>query len=164
MAEILLITPTEITETTILGGNVDTDKYTFCILDAQLRVIEPMLGTELYEKIKTDLENNTLAGLYLELYNDYIKPITKFSTIANYLDIASYMVDNGGVFKHAPESKEIVSVSEVSSLVQKYNGMADMFIIRFQKWICKNYLIEYKSCQDKVNADKDIKTTFGWKF
>jgi len=164
MAEILFITPTEMTNTTILGGNVDFDKYTFCVLDTQLRVIEPLLGTELYEKIKTDLDANALAGLYLELYNDYLKPITKFSSVANYLDIASYMVDNGGIFKHAPENKEIVGISEVSSLVQKYNGMSDMFIGRFQKWICKNPLVEYKTHQDKVNADKNIKTTFGWKF
>jgi len=164
MAEILFITKTEMTNTTILGGNVDFDKYSFCVLDTQLRVLEPLLGTELYEKIKTDLEDETLSGLYLEMFNDYVKPITKFASVANYLEIASYMVDNGGIYKHVTDNKQVVEKNEVMSLVQKYNGMTDMFIIRFQKWICNNNLIEYKMYQDKVNADKDIKTIFGWKF
>lgn len=164
MAEILFITKTEMTNTTILGGNVDFDKYSFCVLDTQLRVLEPLLGTELYEKIKTDLDAETLSGLYLEMFNDYVKPITKFASVANYLEIASYMVDNGGIYKHVADNKQVVEKNEVMSLVQKYNGMTDMFIIRFQKWICNNHLIEYKMYQDKVNADKDIKTIFGWKF
>lgn len=163
MAEILFISKTEMTNTTILGGNVDFDKYSFCVLDTQLRVLEPLLGTELYEKIKTDLETETLSGLYLELFNDYIKPITKFASVANYLEIGSYLVDNGGIYKHTADNKENVERNEVMSLVQKYNGMADMFIGRFQKWICKNHLTEYKTHQDKVNADKNIKTIFGWK-
>ena len=163
MAEILFITKAEMTNTTILCGNVDFDKYSFCVLDTQLRVLEPLLGTELYEKIKTDLEAETLSGLYLEMFNDYVKPITKFASVANYLEIASYLVDNGGVYKHVADNKQVVEKNEVMSLVQKYNGMTDMFIIRFQKWICKNHLVEYKTYQDKVNADKDIKTIFGWK-
>jgi hypothetical protein len=163
MAELLLIDPNTMTDTTILGGNVDFDKYRFCVLDTQLRVVEPLLGTELYDKIKTDFEAGTLDGLYLEMFNDYIKPILKFSSVASYLEIASYMVDNGGIFKHAPENKEQVAVSEVSGLVQKYNGISDMFIIRFEKWIRRNLLPEYKTSQDEVNAVQNLRTKMGWK-
>ena len=56
MAEFLFIQPTEITSTTIMGGNVDIDKYLFCIADTQISVIEPLLGTELYDKILADAE------------------------------------------------------------------------------------------------------------
>ena len=45
MAELLFITPQEITQTSIIGGNVDTDKYQMCILETQVRVIEPLLGS-----------------------------------------------------------------------------------------------------------------------
>jgi hypothetical protein len=36
MAELLLITPQEIAQTTVMGGNVDIDKYTFAIANVQL--------------------------------------------------------------------------------------------------------------------------------
>jgi len=90
MAETLFITPAEIAATTILGGNVDTDKYVVNIVFAQLSVIEPLLGTELYEKIKTDFESESLSGLYETLFNDYIKPITKHEALAEYIEVSNF--------------------------------------------------------------------------
>ena len=163
MAEFLFITPEEIQSTTIMGGNVDPDKFLFCIANVQLTIIEPLLGSELYNKILTDAENDTLTGLYLELYDIYIKPITKNSAVAEYLTIASYMVQNGGIFKHTGENIEVVDKQEIQYLAQKYNSYAQMFVQRFNKWICNNHLLEYKFHQDEVNANKGIKLTAGWK-
>ena len=81
MAELLFTSPSELAETTILGANVDIDKYTFTILSVQLSVIEPLLGTLLYDKIVTDLTADTLAGSYLTLYTNFVKPITKNEAI-----------------------------------------------------------------------------------
>jgi len=39
--------------------------------------------------------------------------------------------------------------------------LAQMYIQRFEKWICKNNIAEYKRYQDEVNAQK-IKVTSGW--
>ena len=163
MAELLFITPNEMTSSTILSGNTDTDKYLFCILQAQITTIEPLLGTELYDKIKLDIENNTLAGLYSELYTDFIKPITKNEALAQYIEIASYMVDNGGIYKRAGENVEVVAKDEVQYLAGKYKSLAQMYVGRFNKWICKNMLSEYKTCQEEVNALKDINLNVGWK-
>ena len=153
------------TDTTILSGNTDVDNYLYCIMDTQIRVLEPLLGTLLYNKIKTDLEANTLSGLYLELYSNYIKPITKFESVASYIEVAPYMVTNGGIFKHAPENKEVVEPREVTTLAQKYHSTADMFIIRLKKWFCDNgsELIEYTYDQDGVKPHKNLRTIAGWK-
>ena len=160
--ELLFITPEQMTSSTILSGNIDTDKYLFCIADAQISVIEPLLGSLLYDKIKADIEADTLAGLYLELYTDFIKPITKNEAVAQYIEIASYMVDNGGIYKHTGDKIEVVAKDEVQYLAGKYHNLAQMYIGRFNKWICKNTIPEYKVCQDEVNAQK-VKTSLGWK-
>jgi len=154
MAELLFITPEEMTYSTILSGNTDTDKYLFCIADAQISVIEPLLGSILYDKIKSDIEGVGLAGLYLELYTDFIKPITKNEAIAQYVEIASYIVDNAGIYKHTGDKIEVVSKDEAQYLSSKYHNLAQMYVGRFNKWICKNPLTEYKQCQDEVNAQK----------
>ena len=119
MAEFLFQTPQEITATTIMGGNVDPDKYLFNIANVQLTIIEPLLGTLLYDKIYTEAEADTLSGDYLTLYNDYVKPIVKNSAVADYLTIASYMVTNGGIFKHTGENIEVVDKQEAQFLAQK---------------------------------------------
>jgi hypothetical protein len=132
MAELLFIRPEEITATTVLGGNVDIDNYLFCVSKAQLTVIEPLLGTILYDKIIEDIDNDTLTGDYLILFNDFVKPITKHSALAQFL-------------------------------AKKYSDYSQMIIGRFNKWICKNMLPEYKTCQDEVNAVKDLSVSAGWK-
>ena len=163
MADLLFITPQEMTDTTIIGGNVDVDKYTMCILSTQLRVIEPLLGTLLYDKIIADIEASTLAGLYLTLFNDFIKPITKYEACANYIAISPYSLTNGGLFKNNPENAVAVGVKEVDNLSEKYSSMAQMFIDRFNKWISKNELSEYKLTQDEVDA-QDIHINNTWTF
>lgn len=162
--EYLFITPQEMTSTSILGGNVAVGKYMFCVANVQVNTIENLLGTELYDKIITDVTTTGLTGLYLELYNDYIKPITKNRSIAEYIEISSYMLTNGGLFKHTGENIEVVTKEEALFLSNKYNAYAQGIIKRFEKWICKNPLAEYKTSQDGVNAKKGMKLTAGWRF
>lgn len=164
MAELLFITPQEMTQTTIMNGNVDVDKYAMCILNTQVRIIEPLLGTELYEKIKTDLPSG-LTGLYLEMFNDYIKPVTKYEACADYIAISPYTLANNGLFKNSPDNVEVVSKNEADFLSERYSSIAQTFVNRFDKWIGlnKNDIPEYKTSQDKVNA-QDINVNNGWYF
>lgn len=163
MAELLFITPQEMTQTTILGGNVDVDKYQMCILETQVRIIEPLLGSELYNKIISDIEGETLTGLYLELFNDYVKPITKYESCASYIAISPYVLGNGGLFKNNPENIQIVDKKEVDSLSERYSAIAQTYVERFNKWMELYKLEEYKIYQDKVNAIK-INVNNGWYF
>ena len=94
MAEKLFIDPSIMTEQTILGGNVDVDSYAFCIADTQVSIIEPLLGTLLYDKMITDLTFPvTYTGLYATLYTDFIVPITKHAATANYIEIAGVQLN-----------------------------------------------------------------------
>ena len=163
MAEFLFIQPSEMAETTILGGNVDIDKYVFNIANVQISVIEPLLGTELYNVILDGAENNTLTGDYLELYTKFVKPITKHQALAEYVEVSSFMITNGGAFKHAPENAETMDKDEIMLVSQKYSAFADMYVGRFNKWICKHTIPEYKRYQDEVNA-MNIQNKGGWYF
>tara|TARA_R110000803_G_scaffold76454_1_gene141050 strand:+ start:3296 stop:3820 length:525 start_codon:yes stop_codon:yes gene_type:complete len=164
MAEFLFITPAEITETTILSGSVDIDHYLLNIANVQLTVIEPLLGTELYDFILDGAENSTLTGLYLTLYNNYVKPITKHQALAEYVTVSGFQIKNGGAFKLVPENAEVMTKDEKAELSGIYSGIADTYILRFEKWICKNTLTEYKTYQDEVNASKSVSNTGGWWF
>jgi len=162
MAELLFTSPSELAETTILGGNVDVDKYTFSILNVQISVIEPLLGSLLYDKIILEITNDTLSGNYLVLFNEFVKPITKNEAVAEYIEVCSYTLDNGGLFKHQPDNAEVVSKDEAQFLSSKYHALAQMYVQRFDKWICKNDISEYKNYQDEVDASKNIQVTAGW--
>ncbi|HKK11860.1 MAG TPA: hypothetical protein VJ945_03455 [Flavobacteriaceae bacterium] len=164
MAIFLFVQPSEIAESTLIGGNVDIDKYAYTIELVQISVIEPLLGTELYDKIVTEATAATLTGDYLTLYEEYVQKITKYQATAEILDTLSYVVDNSGIIKNTPANAEVVSKEEVQFLSQKYSGIAQMYAQRFKKWICKNPLDEYKTVQDEVNAQRHMKLTGGWYF
>jgi hypothetical protein len=164
MATLLFISPEELVSTTIIGGNVDQDKFKMNIENVMITVIEPLLGTELYDKIVTDVTAGTTTGLYLTLFNDYIKPITKNQACAEYVTVSGFMITNGGAFKHSPENSELMDKDEKALISTIYSSKADTYIQRFEKWICKNPLTEYKTSQDEVNASKDISLTAGWYF
>jgi len=164
MAIKLFITPQEIANTTILGGNVDVDKYSFVINNVMITTIEPLLGTELYDKIVTDWTADTLSGDYLTLFTEYVQPITKNEAAAEYIEISSYTLGNSGLFKHAPDNAEVVDKDEAQFLGGKYHNLAQMYIQRFNKWICNNVITEYKTWQDDVNASKSMTVRSGWYF
>jgi len=162
--EFLFVSPSDIKSTTVIGGNVDVDKFVFVIADVQNTTILPLLGQELYEKILAEAEANTLTGDYLELYTKFVQPITKYQTVANYVLISNYMVDNGGTSVHQSNTKEAVDSDGLSKLANTYAGMADTFIDRFQEWICNHSLPEYKTYQEGVDASKHVSNRGGWFF
>ena len=109
---LLFITPAELTQTTIIGGNVDIDKFQMNIENVMITVIEPLLGTELYDKIVADITGSGLTGLYATLFNEYVKPITKNQACAEYVTVSGFMITNGGAFKHLPEDSELMDKDE----------------------------------------------------
>jgi hypothetical protein len=147
---ILLIKASDLTKNTPLGGNIDVDRYTPCLWDAQLLKLEPILGEDLYNKICTDFSTNALTGDYLTLYTNYIKPFLIHATAENYLLIGAYQIANGGIFKHTAENAESVSKSEVDYLVVNQRSKAEAYAMRMEKWLCKNNLVEYKKCENNT--------------
>ena len=161
----LLIKAEDLTKGTPLGGNIDVSKYLHVIKEIQVFVIEPILGTKLYEKIVLDYDNNSLQGDYKTLYDDYIKPIIIYSVAAEYVIIASYNVANGGIFKHNPENGEAVSKNEVDYLAQNQRNKSDAYIQRLQKFLCTVNLPEYTAAQEEsydITPDRTFKYTGGW--
>jgi hypothetical protein len=162
MATTLIIRPSEVTEMTPLGGNIDIDKILPIIYDVQITVIEPLLGTNLFNKIILDIENENLQGDYLILYNDYLKPILRHQIFAEYVEIASYSIDNGGIFKHQPTDSQIVDKSEVQYLAQTQRTKAQMYIDRAQRYLCNTNIPEFRDWNILNNKVKNIKVSGGW--
>jgi len=143
--ETILLNDNEITESTLLGGNIDIDRYKFCIIDAQISKLEESLGETLYEKIKTDFENNDLTGDYLILHTKYIKPFLIHQSALEYLKIGAYHVSNGGIYKHTPSNGTAIDKNEVDFLVENQRVKAEMYMQRMEKWLSLNRIPEYYS-------------------
>jgi len=150
MATVLLLKENELTKNTFLGGNIDTDLYVNCIADAQRSKIEEVLGETLYNKICTDFENDGLTGLYLTLYENYIKPFLIRQSAAEYLLVGAYKVNNNGIFKTNVENSQPLDKEEIDYLVKNQRLKAEMYQGRLERWLALNPLPEYTSQQNQI--------------
>jgi hypothetical protein len=164
MAKALFITRTDLVRNTIIDGNVDSDKFIQFIKIAQEIHVRNFLGTNLYDKISSDIESDSLSGDYLTLKNDYIVPMLIHYAMVDYLPFAAYQVKNGGVFKHTSENSQSVDKAEVDYLVNKERDFAEYYTRRFIEHMSFNNskYPEYNSnTNEDIYPDKDA-TFQGW--
>ena len=152
MAEALLISRNDIVKFTALNGNIDTDSFIQWIKVAQDIHIQNYLGTNLLEKIKTDIINNTLANPYLSLLTTYVKPMLIHWAMVEYLPFSAYTIANKGVFKHTSENATSVEKNEVDFLVEKERMIAQNYTERFITYINFNNSL-FPEYSTNSNAD-----------
>jgi hypothetical protein len=164
MATALFIKRQDLVRNSILDGNVDTDKFIQYIKIAQEIHVRNYLGTDLYNRISTDILNNTLNGDYLELVNDYIQPMLIHYAMVDYLPFAAYQVKNGGVFKHSSENAETATKEEVDFLINKERDIAEYYTRRFIDYMSFNqesFPEYYTNSNDDIHPDTNA-TFQGW--
>jgi len=164
MAQALFITRNDLVKYTAVNGNVDTDKFIQFIKISQDIHIQNYLGTDLFNKIGADIIAGTLAGDYLSLVNDYIKPMVIHWAMVEYLPFASYSIANKGVFKHSSENSSNVEKNEIDFLIEKSRNLAQYYTDRFITYMSFNNdsFPEYNSNSNSdVYPDKDASFE-GW--
>lgn len=164
MATVLFIKRADLVRNSIIDGNVDTDKFIQFIKIAQEIHIKNYLGSDLFNKITSDIQGGTLSGDYLTLVNTYIQPMLIHYAMVDYLPFASYSIKNGGVYKHISENAESVTKEEISFLVEKERDIAEYYTRRFIDYMSFNQssFPEYTSnTNDDVSPDYDANFS-GW--
>lgn len=165
MAEAILITRKDVVKFTAMNGGVDTDKFIQYIKIAQDIHVQNYLGTDLLQAIQTKIKAGNLAGDYLSLVTDYVKPLLCHWAMVEYLPFAAYTIANKGVYKHSSENAENVSKEEVDFLVEKERTTAQYYTDRFIDYMSFNAsskFPEYYSNNDEdISPDKDANFS-GW--
>jgi hypothetical protein len=153
MAKALLITNDDLLRYTNFSGNVDTDKLIQFISIAQDIHIQRLLGTDLLEKIQTDIIASNLTGNYLSLVTNWIKPALIHWAAVESIPMVSVTVANGGVYRSTPENAQVLTKDEVDSLVSKERDYAVYYSNRLVDYLCNNSSLfpEYTS-----NTNEDI--------
>lgn len=156
-----IILPSVIKERMSLHDNVD-DKLIYPEIKAvQDMYIMPLLGSTLFNKILTDIANNTLSGYYKTLMDDYL-----IMCICNYVmselpEGLNYQYWNKGVSQKTVENATQPTMSEMYSIVAKYKSRAEHYSKRARMYLIQNasaYFPEYRqfvSGVDTVYPDKN---------
>jgi len=159
-----LVTSQQIKTRTSLGGNVDPDKFMHLVDDAEALVLEPVLGTKLYDKIVSDVGDASISGNYLTIYNDYIVPILCYSVFAEYLRDGLIIAQNTGIFENTPDDKGGADIDNVKYVEKANKAKADAYIRRLEDYLCDVDIDEYDNAQDNdYDIDpRNVRTLSGW--
>lgn len=163
-----LITAQEVKSNTSMGGNVDSDLFNHIINDVQVMILENVLGTKLYDKIVTDFNEggtNNLAGDYLTMFNDYIKPVLWHSVFAEYLRDGLVRSHNGSIVTLQPEGSTTADIESIKYTSKNAQSKADVYIDRLERFLCEKDIAEYTDNQDNeydIDPKRDFNTVGGW--
>lgn len=125
--DVLLIDASILFKYTTLSGNFDIDKITPHIKVAQDIEIQEVLGTNLYRKILTDVQSDSLSGNYLTLVSQYVQPMLIHYSMSDLLQFHGYEISNAGILRNTPEGTNLPNESELDKLVKRERDIAETY-------------------------------------
>lgn len=127
MATALLISVNTIKQLTPIKGAVDSDYLIEHIKIAQDTGLRDIIGDDLLDKISADINAGTLENPYLSLVQNQIKYYLAYATASDYILIAGYSVDNGGVSRYSPSNGSEMSTDEISILASNLSHKSNFY-------------------------------------
>lgn len=156
MSKALFISREDLVRYTPISGNLDFDRVIQYVEIAQDIHIHEILGTDLYEKIQSDILGASLSGDYLTLVNKYVKPTLAQYALLEFLPFAQFSINNKGLFKHTSEAANALEKAELMMMIETTRDTATHYAKRLVDFICadSNLFPEYNT-----NSNGDIHPT-----
>jgi hypothetical protein len=154
----LFISSTRLKKDTALGGSVDDNLIMPYILLAQDMNILPVLGTDLYDKLKSDVQGGSLTGAYKTLVETYIQPALvqfAFSTLAPYLRLR--FSNNSVVVMGATEQSSSATYDDIKPLMDTATDAAEFYRQRLIDYL-RNNSSSFSEYTSNSGADLDPTT------
>ena len=120
--------------------------------------ILPVLGTDLYDKLKSDVQGGSLTGAYKTLVETYIQPALvqfAFSTLAPYLRLR--FSNNSVVVMGATEQSSSASYDDIKPLMDTATDAAEFYRQRLIDYI-RNNQSSFPEFSTNSGADLDPTT------
>jgi hypothetical protein len=157
--EVLFIDENYIKKYTWINGSVDPLMLYPAIYLAQDEKIQQYLGTDLYYKIKDDLEANTISGNYLLLLDRYIRRATCWWAMYEVLPHLWVKTDNGSLVQRTSEDTTSISTDAYEKYREQTRQKALFFTARMVDYLCYNQSLfpEYlTNVQNQMWSDTNV--------
>src|SRR3990172_6407546 len=133
----LFINPTEIKATTYLDENTDDELIRNVIALSQDLYIHQIIGTGLFEELKTQILAATTTSLNQTLLG-HIQFSLKFWVLYEGLEIFTFKFMNKSVMKKDSENSKPIDLKEMDRLKDKFRNTAEWYSQRRTKYLDQN--------------------------
>jgi hypothetical protein len=138
MAEVLFISDVYIKKYTIVNGAVDPNLLYPSVYLSQDKYLAPYLGDSLFEKLKDDIANNTLAGNYQTLVDDYCRKVVLWWTMVEAIPSLTYKLDNATLVQRTSEDATPISDTVMKDAIDRAKSNAETYTKRLVDYLCAN--------------------------
>ena len=137
-AEVLLINADYMKRYSHLNGSVEEAYIRPQIMLAQDKYVQSYLGTDLLNRLKDDVMNGTLAGVYDTLLNDYVRKMCLWWTMVEMIPHLYVRLDNGGLAIRTSEDTTPVSKADLDREMNLSRDNAQFYTERLIDYLCVN--------------------------
>ena len=118
-AEVLFVNPDYIKRITNINGSIEDAYLVPSIILAQDKYIQLYLGTDLLEKLKSDISGGTLAGDYATLMDSYVRKASLWWTMVELIPSLYVKMDNGSLVLRVSEDTQAISPDDLHREVER---------------------------------------------
>tara|TARA_R100000655_G_C3000062_1_gene194248 strand:+ start:5569 stop:6108 length:540 start_codon:yes stop_codon:yes gene_type:complete len=155
MAEVLFISEEKL-KSYAITGNVSAKHLLPHLKDAQRIYIESALGTDLYEKLQSDINDSTLSSPYSRLVNDYIQDCLVHYATLQAIPHLAYRIENGNIYSKVSETGNPLSREELADLKDSIKNTAEWYRARLVDYLHHN---QSSFPEYSTNTGADIKAS-----
>jgi hypothetical protein len=134
----LLISIEHIKKYTPINGSVDQNSIYPFIVTAQDTYLVDCLGTDLYDKIITDAEAETITGIYATIKDNYIPKLLCWKVAFDVYDHLVVKIDNGGLVTRISSDATPPSQRQVEALKDRAKHNLNNYTTRLIDYLCAN--------------------------
>lgn len=162
MQNTLLISEAKLKRFTDINNVLDVDLISSVIREAQIVHITRLLGSKLYDKIISDVDNGTLTGNYKSLVDDYIQDSLLYWSYYESLETIYLRPRNAGLV--VPQGGDNNAAGDIALYDKKRTSVknkAEYFSERLVDYLCFNESL-FPEYNQNVNDDifPDTSTQF----
>lgn len=134
----LIITENYLKQNSIINDNADMKVITPTIYLVQDLYIHPILGTDLFNEIKTQIDSNNVSSANQTLLNNYVLPTMIWYLLCECTPVFKYRYMNKGVMVKSSENSSAADLTEIQYLMDKWKNNAEAYAQRCTKFLIQN--------------------------
>lgn len=135
---VLFISADYLIESTTIDENVDTKYLTRAIIKAQDIALQELLGTDLLNELKDQVENSTLTAANTTLLNTFVLPFLAMQAASEAVILATLKFRNKGVVTMNSEDAIVGTQAQWQTLLDYYKNEAQFNGERMRKYLLDN--------------------------
>lgn len=138
MRDFITFSENYLKEVSVINDNVDAKTITPIIILVQDKYLHPILGSDLFDEIKEQIQTSTESADNVALLDNYIMPVIHWYVLKESTPAFKYKYMNKGIMVKNSDNSSAADLSEIKFLMDQWDNNAKWYAERLTKFLDNN--------------------------